>query len=359
MLRIGLSTDEQLSHLTQTIARRALLSPSKLLPFADIQEFLPQLFEEVRGKSDCLIAAGHISPDAAIAADHTGLTIQEALGVSPFSASVESVLTMITTGSELIYLANPNRVTGSNFGLADLEQLVQAVPNGFVVIDEYYFEYFGITGLTLLEKYGNLCVLRSFAAGFGIGSSESGYLAGPTELIRRIRTRVSDQTITATIYRTAMLSLENDAALDVRMKSLHDEAMRVSTGLTRLGLQNRITAADFLLLRVKEPTAVGNHLARYKVPCENLDGYPLLKGYLRYHIQSPLSNDRLIDAITRMPAEQYRVAAIERRITTLHHAPEKATVEPTPVIVRKPISVAKGGRKPSKTTSRRARAIRR
>jgi histidinol-phosphate aminotransferase len=243
--------------------------------------------------------------------------------------------------------------------LADLEQLVKAVPNGFVVIDEYYFEYFGITGLTLLEHHDNLCVLRSFAAGFGIGSSDSGFLAGSVELIQRMRARTAEHSITTTIYRTAVMCLENDSALDARMKTLHDEAMRVSTELTRLGLQNRITAADFLLLRVKEPTVIGNHLARFKVPCENLDGYPLLKGYLRYHVQSPLSNDRLIDAITRIPAEQYRVSTIERRITTLHHAAEVAPTELTPVIVRRPISVAKSGRKPGKTATTRARAVRR
>ena len=357
MLKIGLSTQEQLSQLTQTIARRTLLPISKILPFPDIQDFLPQLFSEVSGGATCVIIAGHVTPDATIAADRAGLKVSEALGVSPFAASVDAALARITDGSELVYVANPNRVTGSNFGLADLEQLVNAVPSGFVIIDEYYYEYFGITGLTLLERHDNLCVLRSFAAGFGIGSSDSGFLSGSTRLIERLRERTAEQAITSTIYKTALMSLDNDSALDTRMRTLHDETMRVSTALTRLGLQNRITAADFLLLRVKEPTTVGNHLARYKVPCENLDGYPLLKGYLRYHVQSPQTNDRLLDAVGRMPSEQCRTTYLEKRITKLHHAPEVAMADPTPVIDRKAISIAKTGRRPQKTVTNRSHAV--
>ncbi len=335
MLKIGLTSEEQLAHLSETIGRRTLLSPKRVLPFADIQDFLPHLLGEIAGQTDHLIAAGHVSPDIVIAADRREMKVSEALGVSPFAASPDAALSRIASGSELVYVANPNRITGANFGLTELETLVKAVPNGFVLVDEYYFDYFGITGLTLLEKYSNICVLRSFAAAFGVESSDSGYVAGPQELIDRLRGRLSGQVITTTIYRTAMASLENDAALDMRLKSLHDEAMRISTELTRRDLQNRITAADFLLLRVKEPTAVGNHLARHKVPCENLDGYPLLKGYLRYKIQSPLSNDRLVDAIGRMPEEQYRLTATDKRTVTLRRPSEGVQSEQPIVINRK------------------------
>jgi len=341
MLKIGLTSEEQLTHLTQTIARRTLLSPKKVLPFSDIQEFLPHLLAETTERTDHLIAAGHTSPDIVIAADRTELKVSETLGVSPFTASVDAALSRIADGSELIYAANPNRVTGANFGLADLETLVRAVPEGFLLVDEYYFDYFGITGLTLLEQFSNVCVLRSFAAAFGVESSDSGYIAGPSDLIDRLRGRMSNQIITTTIYRTAMTSLENDAALDVRLKTLHDEAMRISTELTRRGLQNRITAADFLLLRVKEPTLVGNHLARYKVPCENLDGYPLLKGYLRYKIQSPLSNDRLLDAIGRIPTDQYQLTTIDKRTATLRRPAEGSRSEESAVVIRKPVKLGR------------------
>lgn len=343
MLKTGLTSDEKLAHLAETVGRRTLLSPRKVLPFPDVQDLLPHLLDEIAGSTDHLIAAGHISPDIVIAADRRDLKVTEAIGVSPFSACTDAVLSRIVTGAELIYAANPNRVTGANFGLADLETLVRAVPDGSLLVDEYYFDYFGITGLTLLERYSNICVLRSFAAAFGVESSDSGFVAGSSDLIGRLRGRTADRMITTTIYHAAMASLENDAALDVRLKTLHEETLRISTELTRRGIQNRITAADFLLLRVKEPTIVGNHLARYKVPCENLDGYPLLKGYLRYKIQSPLSNDRLLDAIGRLPAEQYRLSGVDRRSVTLRRPAEESRSEPSVVVHRKAVKLAQAG----------------
>jgi hypothetical protein len=68
-------------------------------------------------------------------------------------------------------------------------------------------------------------------------------------------------------------------------------------------VRSRITATDALLIRVTNVAQVGNILARYRIPFENLDGYPRLNGFLKYRIQSPLSNDKCLEAFSRMPAE--------------------------------------------------------
>jgi histidinol-phosphate/aromatic aminotransferase/cobyric acid decarboxylase-like protein len=358
MLRIGKTTEDQLTHLTELVARRVLVSPEKVMPFTDLDAFLPHLLAECACDNTRLIAAGHVSADLSIAADRCELKVTELLGTSPFAADIDAVMKELTSGRELVYVANPNRVTGSSLGLADLELLAKAVPDGAVIIDEYYFDYFGITGITLLERYRNVAVLRSFTASFGVGSSDSGFVVSSAGLIRRLYARLLDQTISTTIYRTALLSLENEEALGQRLRMLHEEALRTSTELSRLGLQNRITAADFLLLRVKDPVSAGNHLARFKVPIENLDGYQQLKNYLRYKLQSPISNDRLIDAFGRMPSEYYQTLTIDQRVVSLRRPAEPAVtpVIPEPVIARKVVAIpAKSPARRTKTTVRRTR----
>jgi histidinol-phosphate aminotransferase len=351
MLRIGTTTEDQLTQLTELVARRVLVSPEKVMPFTDLDDFLPHLLAECARDATRLVAAGHLSPDVSIAADRCELKVTELLGTSPFSADIDVVMKELTTGREIVYIANPNRVTGSSFGLAELEVLVKAVPEGAVIIDEYYFDYFGITGITLLERYRNVSVLRSFTASFGVESSDSGFVVGSAALIRRLYARLLDQAISTTVFRTAMLALQNDEALSQRLKMLHEEALRVSTQLSRMGLQNRITAADFLLLRVKDPVSVGNHLARFKVSIENLDGYQQLKNYLRYKLQSPISNDRLVDAFGRMPSEYYQTLTIDQRMVTLRRPAEPAITlaTPEPVIERKVVAA------PAKTPVRRTK----
>jgi hypothetical protein len=53
------------------------------------------------------------------------------------------------------------------------------------------------------------------------------------------------------------------------------------------------------------------------VQVENLDGYPELKNYIRYEIQSELSNDFMINAFQRMPEEYYRMDNLDRRLIKL------------------------------------------
>ena len=62
---------------------------------------------------------------------------------------------------------------------------------------------------------------------------------------------------------------------------------------------------------------VGNELTRDRVPIENLDGYPAMKNYLRYRVQSRLSNDGLLDAFERMDPKAFRMKSIDRRALTM------------------------------------------
>jgi hypothetical protein len=55
-----------------------------------------------------------------------------------------------------------------------------------------------------------------------------------------------------------------------------------------------------------------------------------LGNYLRYRIQSPFSNDRLLEAFKRIPADYYRMKSVDRRAVTLRRhpsSPEDQTAE--------------------------------
>jgi hypothetical protein len=80
-------------------------------------------------------------------------------------------------------------------------------------------------------------------------------------------------------------------------------------------------------MRVADPSRVGNALARYGTPVENLEGYPGLENYVRYVIQSPMSNDRLLSAFERMPSEYYRMDDIDDR-SVMFHRPAATEMKP-------------------------------
>jgi histidinol-phosphate aminotransferase len=310
--------------LTKLVARKLKVAPDMVLSFADATDFVTELLKMNYQPACRLLVAGHATPELAIAADRAEIHLVEVIGKSPFSSDTNKVLEAVSSPKEIIYISNPNRVTGTSFSLADIEGLAEGVEEGVVIVDEYYFDHLGISTLPLLDKFSNIVVIRSFTSAFGITSSDTGYAVASARRIRQIKSFIPVQNLSAPARRMALTAMVNEDALSRRLEEVREEALRLATDLNRRGVQCRITAADFLLLRVKDPKSVGNLLASYRVPIDNLDGYPGLKHYIRYRLQSSRSNDRLLEAFEKMPQSYYAMKAPDLRAYTLRRSAEGA-----------------------------------
>ncbi len=324
MISSKILTEAPADDLMAVVARKVMTPKTMILPFAEFGELLTEMLKLFYSSGCRLIGAGHVTPEVEMAANRAEIELVEALGTSPFSSDIDSILAAIRSPHDLIYISNPNRITGANYSVAELERLARAIPQGTMFIDEYYFDYYGISGFPLLDLLTNVVILRSFTASFGITSSDTGYLLATPETINAIKHSRHERPLSSTVKKTILASLVNDEAMSIQLHEMHEEALRLATALSRLGIQIRITAADFLLLRVIHPARVGNYLARFKTPVDNLDGFPQLKNYLRYKIQSVYSNDRLIEAFKKMPADSYQLKTIDRRAIKLRRPPGSA-----------------------------------
>ena len=56
-------------------------------------------------------------------------------------------------------------MTGSNYSFAQLDQMVSALPQGMLILDEKYHDFYGISALPLLEHHDQIVVIRSLSAG--------------------------------------------------------------------------------------------------------------------------------------------------------------------------------------------------
>ncbi len=309
----ALRTDD----MTSLIAGRIGLARNQMFPYTDRTDFMNGLLKGLYRPSSRLISAGQTTPDIAIAADRAEIDLAEIIPDSPFAASTEKPLAEISRESDIIYVSNPNRVTGANYSLKEIELMARAVPQGALIVDEQFYDFFGITAIPLLKSYANVVVLRSFAASFGIYSSDAGYAVADVGMVALMKDSIGQKTVSLMARKMILATLTNDQILADHLKQVREESLRVSTTLNRFGVQSRITATDFLLLRVASPKDVGNFLAGCKVTVENLDGYPQMKNYLRYRLESPLSNDKLISAFEKMPPETFRMKGHDRRKVTL------------------------------------------
>jgi histidinol-phosphate aminotransferase len=90
--------------------------------------------------------------------------------------------------NENIVLANPNAQTGTALALSDIEDICASNPNNIVVIDEAYadFRRDGASAVSLIGKFPNLIVVRTFSKSMGLAGARLGCAVSSVELIADI-----------------------------------------------------------------------------------------------------------------------------------------------------------------------------
>jgi histidinol-phosphate aminotransferase len=89
---------------------------------------------------------------------------------------LEEVLGAIRPETRALLISNPNNPTGTAVNLEGIEQILKRAAGAAVLIDEAYFEFFGITALPFLGEYPNLFVSRTFSKVYGMATMRLGCL---------------------------------------------------------------------------------------------------------------------------------------------------------------------------------------
>ena len=304
--------------LAGAAARMTGVSSEGIFPYGELSEFLEEFLKMLCGPTCTLVCAGLVTPEIAVATDRAGVKLREIPGESPFTIDPQTVSSRVESPHDVIYVANPNRVSGACLTVKSLAHLVEAVPQGYLIVDESLFDYCSITALSLLEDYQNVIILRSFTTPFGIHSSGAGFGIAGKRLVATMKAAIHLGSVSRAIRQAIVTAIESGRAAVLRRQEIHDESLRIAVALTHLGVQCRLSATDFLLVRVASPKDAGNFLVANKVPVENLDGYPGMRNYLRYRLSSRESNDRLLESFKKMPGHFVRIPGFDRRAVSLH-----------------------------------------
>lgn len=128
---------------------------------------------------------------------------------------LNGMLDKITEKTKLIWLCNPNNPTGTMFSEEKLISFLDKVPQNIVVVyDEAYNEYvtkddYPKDSISLLEKYPNILILRTFSKIYGLAALRVGYTMASEEIIENINKIRGPFNVNSLAQAAALAALED------------------------------------------------------------------------------------------------------------------------------------------------------
>lgn len=197
---------------------------------------------------------------------------------------------------DLIFLASPNNPTGNAYSADRIRELIE-LSKGVVVIDEAYSDFSGHTFLPLIEKYGNLVILRTLSK-VGFAGLRLGILYGREELVHEINKVRYPYNINSLTQAAAGVVLGNHEFVTENIQLIVRERDRVYKALSGMkGVEAFRSDANFILFRVGDADAVFKALVDGGVLIRNFNKTGRLENCMRVTIGTPSENDSFLDAL--------------------------------------------------------------
>lgn len=205
----------------------------------------------------------------------------------------------------LVWLAYPNNPTGNLFAREAMLRIVAAAP-GLVAVDEAYYAFSGgATFMGELGRHPNVLLVRTVSK-LGLAGLRLGLAAGPREWIdelEKLRPPYNVNVLSATAAELLMAHADvfaQQTGVLVAQRSL------LEAGLDRIGITRFPSAANFVLVRMRDAPAAFEALRARGILVRNFHGsHPLLAHCLRLTVGAPDENARLLEALASIPGPHH------------------------------------------------------
>jgi histidinol-phosphate aminotransferase len=165
---------------------------------------------------------------------------------------LDACIAAIRPGTRAVFIANPNNPTGTAIDLAAIRRILEAAPNAAVMIDEAYFDFYGVTALPLLRNHPNLFVSRTFSKAYGMAAMRCGCLFSCAENVRWLRKAQSPYSVNGPAVLAARAAILDPGYVESYAREVVLARELVYEGLRKLGIPFSPSHANFVLFHAGE-----------------------------------------------------------------------------------------------------------
>ncbi len=160
---------------------------------------------------------------------------------------LQEFLTALAKRPRVLFIANPNNPTATLLGQAEVENILQAAPNTAVVLDEAYAEISGVSVLSLIRKYPQLFVTRTFSKAAGLAALRLGAVMACRESLALVRRAMPPFPVNVAALVAAEAAVTERAAIQKYVRTIRQTREWFVAQLTSLGVRTFPSTANFVL----------------------------------------------------------------------------------------------------------------
>lgn len=160
---------------------------------------------------------------------------------------VDEVLAAITPETRAVIIANPNNPTGTGVHLQGIERILKRARKAAVLIDEAYYEFSGVTALSLIERAPNLFVSRTFSKVYGMAAMRLGSVFSGAANIAFLHKAQSPYSVNALAALAVQRAVRDRAYIENYVAEVLAARELLCVGFEKLGIAYVPSSANFVL----------------------------------------------------------------------------------------------------------------
>ena len=167
----------------------------------------------------------------------------------------EAMLARIDRRTKIVFVCNPNNPTGSYWSTEVLVDFLERAGERIVVVDEAYCEFVEQSdypdAMSLMERFPNVVVFRTFSKMYALASLRVGFLAGTAPVVDAVRRTSTTYSVNSLGQIAAQAALADTSGHLVRSRALVREAREfLCTACAELDLPVVSGEGNYLMIKV-------------------------------------------------------------------------------------------------------------
>lgn len=168
---------------------------------------------------------------------------------------LEGMLSAVTPKTRMVIICNPNNPTGTFRTTAEIRRFIDSLPPEIMVlIDEAYHEFERMepldASLSLVERYDNVVLMRTYSKAFGLAGMRIGYCITRDYLVDAVNQAVAEFSVSSPAQAAAIKMLEHPVYRQIAERTAQVVGLRerFEKGLKAAGIEYIPSSSNFVML---------------------------------------------------------------------------------------------------------------